>query len=294
MTKEIGVDIGGTKLEAVVLEGSRPLVRKRCATLAEEGYEKILDRVVTLVHDVATEADVRTPRKIGVGAPGSMRPDGTMKNCNTQCLNGRELRSDLGQLLGIQVALANDADCFALAESTMGSGTGFRTVFGVIMGTGVGGGYVVDSKLVLGPNGLAGEWGHTTLDPDGPACYCGKSGCVETFLSGPAIESYFYSNFGLRLSLKDIAQSRSPDCVKTIDRLCQMFGAALATVVNVLDPEVIVLGGGAGQILRLQTDGRRYLADAVFGQDFVTPLLAPTLGDSAGVIGAALLTRQES
>ncbi|MBL8064462.1 MAG: ROK family protein, partial [Chthonomonadaceae bacterium] len=137
MTKEIGVDIGGTKLEAVVLEGSRPLVRKRCATHAEEGYEKILDRVVTLVHDVATEADVRTPCKIGVGAPGSMRPDGTMKNCNTQCLNGRELRSDLGQLLGIQVALANDADCFALAESTMGSGTGFRTVFGVIMGTGV-------------------------------------------------------------------------------------------------------------------------------------------------------------
>jgi predicted NBD/HSP70 family sugar kinase len=219
-----------------------------------------------------------------------------MKNCNTTCLNGQDLQSDLETALGTSVSVANDADCFALAESQFGAGKGFSTVFGVIMGTGVGGGFVVDGHLVTGPNGLTGEWGHTTLVPDGEPCYCGRKGCVERYLAGPAVESAHAASTGRRLSLAEIAGSVaiSPECELTVRHMCAHFGRALATVVNVLDPGAIILGGGAGQVPQLRTWGRDALGEHVFGPDFVTPLFSPELGNSAGVFGAALLTFKSS
>jgi predicted NBD/HSP70 family sugar kinase len=217
-----------------------------------------------------------------------------MKNCNTTCLNGRRLQLDLSEALGTQVVLANDADCFALAEARLGAGRGHKVVFGVILGTGVGGGIVVDGRLLAGPNGLAGEWGHTTLVPDGEPCYCGRAGCVERYISGPAVQAAHERETGDRLDLPTIIDSVEvdPGCAQTVRRFCDHFGRALATVVNVLDPDVVVLGGGAGQTPELRTWGLEALRPHVFGPDFVTPVVLPELGDSAGVFGAALLTLQ--
>jgi fructokinase len=191
------------------------------------------------------------------------------------------------------VLIANDADCFALAEATLGAGRGYRTVFGVIMGTGVGGGIVVDGRLLLGPNGIAGEWGHTTLVPDGNPCYCGRRGCVETYISGPAVERSHRARTGVTVTLADIARDAraDPECEQTIRTMCGDFGRAIAQVINVVDPHAVVLGGGAGQVSQLRTWGVEEAAQHVFNTALHTPFLAPELGDSAGVIGAALLAR---
>lgn len=297
-----GIDLGGTKVEGVVArfhEGRlEALVRPRIATEAQRGYAWIVSQVAALVDVMERASGLPRPPVIGVGTPGSVRPDGTMKNCNTTCLNGERLPEDLARALGVHAVVRNDADCFALAEAVLGAGRGHRTVFGVIMGTGVGGGIVVDGRLLGGPNGLSGEWGHTTLDPDGLPCYCGRRGCVETALCGPAVEQGHFERTGSRMSLADIAAAaecsdptgiQARQCQETVDKMCDDFGRALATVVNVLDPDAIVLGGGAGQVSQLRTTGRDRLAANVFGPDFVTPLLTPELGDSAGVFGAALL-----
>ncbi len=297
-----GIDLGGTKVEGVVVSGVLPrsqaepgtwevLARLRLPTEAELGYEHILGRIGEVVEQLEGATGLRRPERLGVGTPGSRRQDGRMKNCNTTCLNGRALEADLGRLLGCEVALANDADCFALAEAVLGAGRGHRTVFGVIMGTGVGGGVVVDGRLLSGPNGLTGEWGHVTLVPGGRECYCGRRGCVERYLSGPAVEEAHRSRTGEPLALAGIVERSGEDaaCAETVRELCLDFGRALATVVNVLDPDAIVLGGGVGQVPQLMTWGQAPLAESVFGPDFTTPLLLPELGDSAGVFGAALL-----
>jgi predicted NBD/HSP70 family sugar kinase len=291
-----GIDLGGTKTEGCVAvfreQGVDTLARIRLATEAQRGYEAVVGRIGELVERLESETGLRRPATIGVGSPGAQRPDGTMKNCNTVCLNGRTLRGDLERVLGTGVVLANDADCFTLAEARLGSARGRAVVFGVIMGTGVGGGIAVGGRLVSGPNGLSGEWGHTTLNPGGASCYCGRAGCVETCVSGPAVEEAHERRTGVRLALAEIARrvGASADCDHTIRGLCEDFGRALSMVVNVLDPDAIVLGGGAGQVPQLLTWGREALRRHVFGPDFVTPLLTPALGASAGVFGAALLT----
>lgn len=298
-----GIDLGGTKIEGLVIAESalrqaqlpneqepEVLARRRIHTEALMGYEHILFRVKALVESLEDETGRARPTVIGIGTPGSRVPStGRMKNCNTTCLNGRELLADLQQTLGVQVCMANDANCFALAEARLGAGKGCETVFGVIMGTGVGGGIVIRGTCLEGPNGLAGEWGHMTLDKDGPPCYCGRRGCVETFLSGPAVEMHHFETFRETMSLTEIAASGKDSCDETIAWMCRHFGAALAQVVNLLDPDVIVLGGGAGQTPQLKTLGVMELRRHVFGPDFRTPLLSPELGDSAGVFGAALL-----
>ncbi|MBS1715723.1 MAG: ROK family protein [Armatimonadetes bacterium] len=316
-----GIDLGGTKIEGLVIESPHTstasfgtigpsealvgtvLARLRLPTEAEQGYDHILERTAEMVALLEQETELTRPAKIGVGTPGSVRPDGTMKNCNTTCLNGSRLPEDLSTALGATAIVKNDADCFALAEALLGAGRGYGTVFGVIMGTGVGGGIVVDGALVSGPNGLTGEWGHSTLVPDGRECYCGRRGCVEQYLCGPAVERSHFERTGERMKLADIAataecsepsSARARECQETIERLCEDFGKALSTVVNVLDPDAIVLGGGAGQVSQLRTLGRDRLASNVFGPDFVTPLLSPELGDSAGVFGAALSTRSSA
>lgn len=287
-----GIDLGGTKIEGVVVRPDGAAVwRGRVPTEADRGYDHIVDRIGRLVDDMERAQGPR-PQCIGIGTPGAVEPStGLMKNCNTTCLNGRPLVGDLTNALRTEIAVANDADCFALAEATLGAGRGHRTVFGVIMGTGVGGGIVFDGRLLRGPNGIAGEWGHTTLVPGGNACYCGRHGCVETYISGPAVERSHALRTGRESRLADIAESAAsdPECERTIRAMCGDFGRAIAQVINVLDPDAIVLGGGAGQVPQLKTWGAEEARRNVFNSELRTPLIAPDLGDSAGVIGAALL-----
>jgi predicted NBD/HSP70 family sugar kinase len=221
----------------------------------------------------------------------------TMKNCNTTCLNGMPLKKDLERILQMPVILANDANCFALAEAKWGvvneKCPDAKMVFGIIMGTGVGGGIVFDGKIWGGRHGIGGEWGHNFLDESGGACYCGKAGCVETILSGPAMERYYESISGKKIKMKDLVQSAKAGtdeaAIKTMQRLYHFFGKGVASIVNMLDPDVIIIGGGVGNVDSIYTDGLQSLAHFVFNNRLDVPVLRPTLGDSAGVFGAAAL-----
>jgi predicted NBD/HSP70 family sugar kinase len=288
-----GIDLGGTKIEGVVMdrESRAILARLRASTEAAGGYEHILDRISGVVVDLEKESGLRRPGRIGVGTPGSSDPaSGLMRNCNTTVLNGRPLHTDLENTLGVDVRLANDANCFALAEATMGAGKGYGVVFGVITGTGVGGGIVVDGRVLDGLNGIAGEWGHNELEPNGEPCYCGKKGCVETVLSGPALERYYERLTGRSLPLSQIAASDEPAAMDTMSRLVSMFGKACSVVVNILDPDVIILGGGVGNVPYFTQNAVDSLKGWVFHDRPATPVIRPMLGDSAGVFGAAILT----
>jgi len=290
-----GIDLGGTKIEGVVLDPHRdePVCRLRVATEADRGYAHIVDRIGQLIELIEAETGLKRPARIGIGTPGTVDPStGSMKNCNTTVLNGAPLPADVENRLGCAVRVANDANCFALAEARMGAGRGADVVFGVIMGTGVGGGIVVDGRVLNGAQGIAGEWGHNVLEPAGRPCYCGKSGCVETVLSGPSLERFYAEDTQESRSLPEIMSRLGSDSSAdaTLDRLCSKFGEALAVVVNILDPDVIILGGGVGNIPELRTRGRAELDKWVFNPRPRVELRAPQLGDSAGVFGAAMLT----
>lgn len=304
MPREItiwGIDLGGTKIECVVLRQHSSafdiLARERIPTDAHLGYEHILHRVSELVQSISKKHSL-VPKTIGVGHPGVVAPaTRLLKNSNTLCLNGRRLRDDLGQVLNCAVACANDANCFALAEAVYGAGNGFDTVFGVILGTGVGGGVVVNQKALFGRQGIAGEWGHNILLPDGEPCYCGKRGCVETVISGPALERYHAQQSGRSLGLESIVQEAKEGVAtakNTIKYLTQHFGRAIAAVINILDPHCIVLGGGVSNIDALYFDGVEEAKRYVFNTEPDILIRKHQLGDSAGVIGAALLVASES
>ncbi len=292
-----GIDLGGTKIEGVVLsvpssDSLEVLARMRIPTESDHGYNHILSRIDLLLSMMSAETGLSKPKKLGIGTPGVLRPSTqTMKNCNTTCLNHQPFLADLQERLGLEVSMANDADCFALAEATFGAGRGFQSVFGIILGTGVGAGIVLGGNLHQGPNGLAGEWGHMTLDRMGDECYCGRRGCVEQYLSGPAVERHHFEATGQKITLKELSRTQTPESVQTIRWMCQQFGFALAQVVNVLDPDIIILGGGAGQVPQLLNQGVVELKRNVFGPDMCTRIVIPELGDSAGVFGAALLTK---
>lgn len=297
MSQDWGVDLGGTKMECVVLEGDRVVLRERQATPRDQGYAGILEGIATLVERCVAMLGAR-PERLGIGTPGARDPQsGVMKNCNTTELNGRPLKEDLEARLAMPVLIANDANCFALAETHLGAVRDqfpeARVVFGIIMGTGVGSGIVVDGRILNGHHGIAGEWGHNVLSPDGPECYCGKRGCVETFISGPALEAWYREKSQRLLHLPQIAAAASHDAHarQTLDRLHRLFGQAIANVVNILDPDVIVIGGGVGNIESLYSAGRQSVLPYLFNPRFTTPIIRPTLGDSAGVFGAALLAR---
>lgn len=295
-----GIDLGGTKIEGIILRSAKApevLFRDRVPTEAELGYEHILEQAKKLFDMMQQEAGMK-PERVGIATPGVLDPKlGTMKNCNTVALNGKPLKKDLEKVLDVRLEMANDADCFALAETQMGAVKeqfpGARVVFGVIMGTGVGGGIVIDGKAIIGLQGIAGEWGHNFLHESGGPCYCGKSGCVEKVISGPALESYYFSETGNKKPLKDIvalAESKvDPTAQKTMLRLIEYFGQALSVVINILDPDVVVIGGGVGNIDLLYDRGRDALAKYVFNNRLETPIVKPSLGDSAGVFGAAFL-----
>ena len=301
MKKSIwGIDLGGTKIEGVILpslQDARPILRTRIDTGADKGYENILDQIVKLVQQMTKESGLQ-PERIGFGTPGVLDPVlQTMKNCNSTALNGMSLEKDLRQRLGFEVVLANDANCFALAETVWGvvkeKDLKVQTVFGIIMGTGVGGGIIFDGHVWNGRQGIAGEWGHNYLDESGGPCYCGKSGCVETVISGPATERFYEQLTGKKLRLKEIYsnyKNNDDDAAwKTIERLWHFFGKAASVITNLLDPDVIIVGGGVGNIDELYTLGVDSLKDHVFNNRLDTPVLKPVLGDSAGVFGAAAL-----
>jgi predicted NBD/HSP70 family sugar kinase len=295
-----GIDLGGTKVEGVILgtqDQADVLFRNRVATEADQGYAHILEQVKKIV-DMMESSSGYKPDRIGFSTPGVLDPKlGVMKNCNTVAMNGQRMKEDLERVLGLQVELANDADCFALAEARYGvvkdRFPNARVVFGVILGTGVGGGIVVDGRAIVGLQGIAGEWGHNFLDESGGPCYCGKTGCVENVISGPALEKYYFNETGNRKPLKDIvalAESKvDPTAQRTMLRLIDFYGKALSVVINILDPDVVVIGGGVGNIDLLYDRGRDAVRKYVFNNRLDTPIVKPSLGDSAGVFGAAFL-----
>ena len=295
-----GIDLGGTKIEGVILESldnPTPIVRTRVDTEASKGYDHILGQIAKLITELEQKSGLR-PRSIGMGTPGVLDPTLlTMKNSNTTALNGMPLQKDLEARLQLPFTLANDANCFALAETHWGvvkqKAPGAKMVFGIIMGTGVGGGIVIDGKIWNGRHGIAGEWGHNFLDESGGSCYCGKTGCVETVISGPALERYYASLTGTTIKLKEIAARHQagsdPAATATIERLCHFFGKGVSVITNMLDPDVIVVGGGVGNMDDLYTAGLAALGTFIFNNRVEVPLLKPSLGDSAGVFGAAAL-----
>ena len=295
-----GIDLGGTKIEGAILPSLNdpaPVIRTRIDTEASKGYEHILRQIEKLVKEMQTRCGL-VPQNIGFGTPGVLDPIlETMKNCNSTALNGMPLKKDLESVLKIPVVLANDANCFALAETHWGivkqKFPNASMVFGIIMGSGVGGGIVINGKVWNGHHGIAGEWGHNYLDDSGGACYCGRTGCVETIISGPALQRFYAGITGNNITLKEIVlkyqQHTDEAAIQTIQRLCRFFGKAVSVVTNLLDPDVIVVGGGVGNIDMIYTEGLKSLKEFIFNNRVDVPILKPSLGDSAGVFGAAAL-----
>jgi fructokinase len=292
----IGVDLGGTKIEAVALDDDgAERFRRRIATPVDD-YAATVDAVGAIVG----EAERATgPGTVGVGIPGTLSPaTGLVKNANSTWLNGQALKADLERRLQRQVRIANDANCFALSEAADGAAAGAGIVFGVIVGTGTGGGLVANGRVLVGPNSIAGEWGHNPMpwpEPDewpGPPCYCGRTGCIETFLSGPGLARDHERRTGQRADAAVIARAAAGGdaaAAATIDRYERRMARGLAAVMNVLDPDVIVLGGGVSQIERLYTSVPRIWGRFVFSDAIVTRLVRAKHGDSSGVRGAAWL-----
>ncbi len=307
----IGIDLGGTKTEGAAMDADGTILfRERRPTPAAQGYAAILDNIHDIVRHLETQAGARCT--VGIGTPGAISTrTGALKNSNTTCLIGQPIRDDLEKLLARPVRIANDANCFALSEALDGAGKGQAVVFGVILGTGVGGGIVVNGQLIEGLQHIAGEWGHNCLEPDGPRCYCGKLGCVETFLSGPGLARDYQTHGGKSgLDAKAIVAAAAtgdaiaesangpslargprldPIAESAMQRYLDRFGRALATVINILDPHAIVLGGGMSNIARLYTEGRAHVARYVFNDELRTLILPNVHGDSSGVRGAAQL-----
>lgn len=290
----LGVDLGGSKIEVAAIDDAGAFVLRRRIASPSASYEAIVEAVAALIEGAERELGHRCP--VGIGTPGSVsRATGLLRNSNTVCLNGKPLKADLEARLGREIRLANDADCFALSEARDGAAAGARVVFGVILGTGVGGGIVVDGRLLDGPNGIAGEWGHNPLPLPGgddlplPACYCGRSGCIETYLSGPGLAADHLRRSGRRLDARAIATASDAASRESIARYCERLARALAGVINVLDPDVVVLGGGVSNIDALYEEVPRQWARYVFADTVATRLLRNRHGDSSGVRGAAFL-----
>ena len=302
-----GFDLGGTKIEGAILDPAQPdktLHRLRVPTESSKGYDHIISQFSRLMDLLEEASGLMRPARVGVGTPGVIVPaTGLLRNSNTLCLNDRPLAQDLSIALGCGVIVANDANCCALAEATLGAAKGYHTVFGIILGTGVGGGIAVDGKVLIGTHGICGEWGHNPIPGEFTSCYCGRVGCVETAISGPALERFYYTALSgndlknnLRLpAIAELAEQGDPLAKATLERLRQKFAVALAAVVNILDPDAIVIGGGGGNLgLLYEEETRSAILGHLFNNQFLTPILRPALGDSAGVFGAAMLTANDS
>jgi fructokinase len=294
----IGVDLGGSKIEVVALErDGRERLRRREPTPSHSAAA-IVSTIARLVGEVEAELGARAT--VGIGTPGAVSPaTGLLKNSNTECLNGTPLRELLCQACGREVRLANDANCFALSEAVDGAGAGKRVVFGVIVGTGTGGGLVVEQRALVGPNAVAGEWGHNPLpwadaDDEPAACYCGKRGCIETYLCGAGLVRDHRRHGGVlddARAIADAALAGDADARASVERYRERLAKALASVVNVVDPDVVVLGGGLSNIEALYDDVAARVGRYAFSDRISTPVLPARHGDSSGVRGAAWLWR---
>ncbi|MCB1138514.1 MAG: ROK family protein, partial [Leptospiraceae bacterium] len=266
-TGRIGVDLGGTKTEVALLDSSdNVILRKRKPTPASEGYEAILDVVVSLVKDTREEAG--TECTIGIGIPGILDLETDLVlNANTTVMIGHPLRKDLEKRLEQAVRIENDANCFALAEATMGAGRPYGTIFGVIMGTGCGGGIVIQKKLHSGRQGIAGEWGHASIDPQGPECWCGNRGCIETLISGGGLQKRFLAEYGQRRSVPEIAEEarrgKGP-CKEFYEQFLDDYGRALGGLISILDPDAVIMGGGLSNLPELYEEGRQRMLKHTF------------------------------
>ena len=285
---KIGIDLGGTKIEGILLDSSLNVIKRTRIPTPKNSYEKIIDEITCLIKKLGENLE---DFSVGICSPGAIsKKTGLLKNSNTQCLIGRPLKEDLEKNIGKKVLLENDANCFAIAEATLGTAKNYSVVFGVIMGTGVGGGIVINKKIHLGRTNIAGEWGHHTLHLNGNKCYCGKPGCVETYISGPALEKRWNEITGKKETLSDIVRNlNSPYFNQWKQEFLDNFGTSLANVIDILDPDVIVLGGGLSNIDFLYSEGAKNVYQKVFSDLVDTPILKNSLGDSAGVFGAALL-----
>jgi fructokinase len=296
-TIRIGIDLGGTKIEIVALDADNR-IRLRERIFAPRGdYAATIQAVRDLV--LSAETKLGETARIGIAVPGTISPaTGLMKNANSQWLNGKPLDRDLQRVLDRDIRIANDANCFALSEAVDGAGKEVRTVFGVILGTGVGGGIVIDRNIVTGAHAIAGEWGHNQIpymrkeERSSTACYCGKYGCNETFLSGAGLAADYIQSTGEKISPEDIVKLAVNSDVAaraTLDRYVDRLARALSCVINILDPDVIVLGGGLSNIDALYGEVPRHLSEHVFSDICTTPILRNAHGDSSGVRGAAWL-----
>ena len=285
----IGIDLGGTKTEGVLVDEEFQVIeRKRVPTNQNNGYESILETIQDLVSDLKKNNEKTS---IGVCTPGALsKESGLIKNSNTQCLIGKDLKNDLEKILDQEISIENDANCFALAEARLGAAKNLETVFGVIMGTGVGGGLVIDGKIHTGRTNIAGEWGHHCIKPNGNDCYCVRKGCVETYISGPALEKKWNELTNQNISVTDIVKNSQEDAYKTWkNEFLENFGLSMANVIDILDPDAIVLGGGLSNIPFLYDEGKDLVYQNVFSDTVDTPILQNQLGDSAGVFGACIL-----
>ena len=286
----IGIDLGGTKIETIVLKDQLPIFRERIPTEAEKGPDHILNQI-SKIYSQALGVVASDDFTVGICTPGSVAPDTKLlRNSNTTCLNGTSLQAMIEEKLNRSVKIENDANCFALAEATLGTGKGHELVFGIIMGTGCGGGFVFNHQIRLGPNLISGEWGHSVLYPDGNECYCGKRGCVETYISGGGIETQL-KNYDINYSAKEFLNKKNKNEleIKIFDEFLNNFGRSVANIVNSIDPDIIVLGGGLSNLTSLYNEGFEEIQKYVFSESFKTPIVMNKLGDSAGVYGAALL-----
>lgn len=288
----IGIDLGGTKTEAILLDtDGSVLARHRRPTPREMGYDSIVTHVVDMIKETADFLGKSTPYSIGIGIPGSLDPvSGLVRNANSICLIGKPLQFDIERLLKHPISIRNDADCFTMAECFAGAGQGYELVFGIIMGTGCGGGLCIAGEVREGPHRIAGEWGHICMDRDGVECYCGNRGCIETLISGSGVEQSLLRESGKRLSMHEIAlQARTGDplCVRTFNRFLDDFGRCVGGLISLLDPDAVILGGGLSNIDELYTSGVENVKKYAFHNGLRTPILKNSLGDSAGVFGAA-------
>ena len=292
MSHRIGIDLGGSKTEAILIApDERIVLRKRIPTPRNRGYTAIVDAVCSMIDDAARHVPNGQPCTLGLGIPGSINPaTGLVHNANTTCLIGKPLQQDLERALGRAIGIENDANCFALAECRQGAGRGYGLVFGIIMGTGCGGGICCNGTIVRGHNAIAGEWGHISVDPNGAECYCGNRGCIETKISGGGVEKIFLERYGSALTMREITQGyqhNDPACVQVFNDFLDDFGRALGGLISILDPNAIVLGGGLSLIDELYTLGVEKTHRYAFHHNINTPILRNLLGDSAGVFGAA-------
>ena len=290
MANRIGIDLGGTKIEAIIIDDQFQVIdRKRIPTLRDEGYDAIINRIIDLSKEMIGIGDIDEP--IGICTPGTIEATtGLLKNSNTVCLIGKPIQKDMEDALGIPVLMENDANCFALAEATIGAAKKYDVVFGVILGTGCGAGIVMNKKIHRGANAIAGEWGHHTLYPDGRSCYCGNQGCTESYISGTALESEWKELTGEFATVTDVIDNKMYEAhPEWKENFMMNFGRALSNVIDILDPDAIVMGGGLSKVDLLYTEGMQAVYKESFSEVVRTPIIKNKLGDSGGVFGAAMI-----